>query len=217
MQLGYTSLIATVFALAVPTTASPQSIEAGVSVGNGQRGSETTLIRAEALLVTGVRVGVLGDRLEAAAQVMWLDLPSMRARATYYYGCEIGPNGMCRPTGSVDVTTLGTSPRLLASGQFLYHFRRGHRWRPFAGVGFGSMRDTEESHCDRADCVQLIPGLQTVLGRRTSWHSDLFSPVAGIGTRVGEHLGIRGGVQYHRPFGEGLSLFETFVAVGYVF
>lgn len=211
------ALIGSVLFAIVPATASSQSLEVGVTVGNGQRGREGALIRAEARLVTGIHVAVLGDRLETAFRVAWLDLPSTRSGGTYYYGCELGSDGRCRPTGSFGVVTRGTSPRLFASGQVLYHFRYGRQWRPFAGVGFGGMRDTEETTCDRPDCIQLIPGLQSVLGRRTVWHSDTFFPVAGIATTVREHLAIRAGIQFHRPFGEGLSLFETFAALGYRF
>jgi hypothetical protein len=203
--------------LIVPATTSAQLVEAGVVVGNGQRGSEGAVIISEARLVTGIHVGLLGERLEAAVDVAWLDLPSTRSRGTYYYGCQIGPDARCRPTGSFVVFTRGTSPRLFTSGQLLYHFRHGRQWRPFAGVGFGAMRDTEESVCDRSDCIDLIPGVQTALGRRTEWHSDRLFPIAGIATRVGEHLVFRGGALLHRPFGEELSLFETFAAFGYRF
>ena len=218
MRYGCHSLVAGVFFLLVPAMAPAQSLEAAFTVGNGQRGREGGLIRAEARLVTGIHVGLMsGDRLETAVRATWLDLPSIRSGGTYYYGCQMGPDARCRPTGSFTVVTRGTSPRLFTSVRVLYHFRRERRWRPFAGFGFGGMRDGEESSCDRADCLLLIPGLQSTLGRRTTWHSDLFFPIAGIGTRIGEHLAIRAGVQFHRPFGEGLSLFETFAAVGYRF
>jgi hypothetical protein len=218
MRHECTRLAASVLFLILPATASAQSFEAGVTVGNGQRGSEGALIRTEARLVTGIQAGLLlGDRLETSVRLAWLDLPSTRSRATYYHGCELAPDGGCRPTGSFDVTTRGTSPRLFASSHVLYHFRRGRRWRPFTGVGFGAMRDATEITCDRPDCLQLIPGLQSVLGQRTTWHSDPFFPIAGIATTIGAHLTVRGGVQFHRPFGEGLSLFETFAAVGYRF
>jgi hypothetical protein len=217
MRYRYRHLIAGVLFVIVPEAAAAQSIEAAFTIGHGQRGSEGALVRTEARLVSGIQVGLRGDRLETAARVAWLDLPSIRSGGTYYYGCRIGPDGRCLPTGSFEIITRGTSPRLFVSGQVLYHFRRGQGWRPFAGLGFGSMRDSEETTCERADCVRLIPGLHAVLGRRIVWHADPFIPVVGIGTRVGEHLAIRAGVQFHRPLDGGLSLFETFASVGYRF
>ena len=52
------ALIGSVFFAIVPATASSQSLEAGITVGNGQRG-RGALIRGEARLVTGIHVGVL--------------------------------------------------------------------------------------------------------------------------------------------------------------
>ena len=195
-----------------------QQLEIGGTAGVGARGSESAPVRTEAHVITGVHVsGWWLSRVETGLRVAWLKLPTRIGGATYYYGCEIGTGGRCQPTGSLQVLFERTSPRTFVGGQILYHFRHGKQWRPFAGVAFGGIRDTEFRRCEVAGCQEQLPGLQSALGSRTEWHADPLSPAAGVSTTVGKRVIIRGGVQFHRPFGEELSLLETFVGIGYRF
>ena len=195
-----------------------QQLEIGGTAGVGARGSEAALVRTEAHVITGVRVsGWWLSRVETGLRVAWLALPTPIRGVTYFYGCEIGTGGRCEPTGSLRVLFERTSPRTFLSGHLLYHFRHGQQWRPFAGVAFGGMRDTEFRRCEVAGCQELLPGLQPVLGSRTAWNTDPLSPVAGVSTTVGKRVIVRGGIQLHRPFGEELSLLETFAGIGYRF
>ena len=209
---------AVLLCLIVAPSARAQQLEFGGTAGIGSRGSESALARAEAHVITGVHVsGWWLSRVETGLRMAWLQLPTRIGSATYYYGCETTPEGRCQPAGSLRVLFERTSPRTFIGGHVLYHFRDGRRWRPFAGVAFGGMRDTERGRCETAGCQELLPGLQSVLGSRTSWYADLLSPVAGVSATVAQRVIIRGGIQLHRPFGEELSLLETFAGVGYRF
>lgn len=192
-----------------------QSIEVGGTLGLGARGSEGSLVRSEARLIGGAHVGAWwADRVETAVRVAWLDLPRESGIDTYYTGCQVDLDiGRCRPTGSVRIVRQASARRFVA-GQALYHFQRGRPVRPYAGVGIGLMLDRERLTCEVAGCERLLPGLP--LGTRRSSARDV-TAIGGLSALIAGHIVLRGGVQFHRPAGEDLSLFETLVGVGYRF
>ena len=196
-----------------------QGIEFGGSFGSGVRGTETSVFGGNTSPIGGVYVSSWwADRIETAFRVAWLDLPDDRGSATYYYGCEARDStGRClQPSGSFRSISRCASPRRFMGGQGIYHFRRGSKLRPFVGGAIGAVHDSEVVSCEIAGCELLLPGLSPVLGTRTSsrWEvSDIF----GVSTLVSDHFVIRGTVEFHSPFLEELSLFETSIGVGYRF
>ena len=113
-----------------------QSIEAGVTVGTGARGTESKLARREARPVGGLHLSAWwADRFETGFRISWVDLPNTVSHYTYYYGCTEGPGGSCLAAGQADVTRQRIGERRFVAGQVLYHFRRGRGFGPMSASG----------------------------------------------------------------------------------
>lgn len=214
MRMRPVPSLALLLALSVPRPAAAQAFEVGGSLGVGARGSESELARQEALPVAGVHGSVLlGDRFETMVRVAWLDLNDPGG-TTYYADCRPEFPRSCDPSVAVGVRSRLTAPRTFINGNALYHFRRGKPVRPFAGAGFGVMRDQEQVTCELAGCDAYLPGFRA--STRTLSYADLIG-VFGASVAVADRVVIRGAVHFHRPAGEELSLFETTAMVGYRF
>ena len=155
----------------------------------------------------GGQAGVLwNDRWETAVRATWFDRPQTSGASAYYIGSRDAPH----------VLRVVHMPgnRVLLTGQVLYHYWHGSAVRPFLGVGIGTIRDREVVRCEVAGCDTLLPGLP--LGELTS-STFAFAGIAGVSATFGEHFVIRGGVEIYCPVCEEVSVFETYVGLGYRF
>jgi hypothetical protein len=96
----------------------------------------------------------------------------------------------------------------------VYHFRRGRPLRPYLGVGVGTINERERVECATPGCEAFLRGLQ--LGERRFSYGNV-AAITGLSTTLWDGIYLRGGIVFHRPAGEELSLFETAAQIGYRF
>ena len=193
---------------ATPSTAEGQFIEPGGSLGTGARGTESQMVRQEARLTGGLHLSAWwADRVEGGVRLVWVDLPSHRYQTGYGFDCA---TGKCQTI--VETATQTYGGRRMVSGHGVYHFRRGRLLRPYLGVGVGTIHERERVECVTPGCEAfgLRPG-----ERRYSYGN--VAAISGLSTTLGDRLYVRGGIVFHRPAGEELSLFETSAQIGYRF
>jgi hypothetical protein len=181
-----------------------QRLEVGGSVGAGLAGSEGSLLTFAGGPVAGVHASVWWeDRLETAFRAVWRPTRPPTQPTNY---------------GSVGGQRVGVFFRMSAlrySGmEFLYHARPGAKVRPFFGVGVGGITRTEHAVCEVAGCESILTWVS-----RYPRSSTLFDVIGifGASGRIGEHVVLRGGLHFHRPGGEDLSMFELAFMAGYRF
>ncbi len=197
--------------LCTPSAVFGQSIELGGSLGTGARGTESKLVRQEARLTRGFHVSAWwADRFETAFRVVWLDSAVDQFRNILRLRLRC-PAERCVP-GVLRIESHRLGDRRFAAGQAVYHFRSGHQLRPYLGLGIGTIQDHERVSCVTPGCEALLPGLQ--LGERRYRYRDV-SLISGLSTTFWDRVVVRGGVVFHRPGGENLSLFETSAQIGY--
>lgn len=203
--------------LLLASTAIGQSVELGGSLGVGARGSESRLVSSESIRADGAYASVfLNDQFEVAIRGTWLHLGPRTGASIYYARCpEDRP--ACVSDVAFRVVDSSSAPRMFLSALGLYHFASPYAVRPFVGGGFGASRDRQNLQCVSVtvSCETAAPR-QIPLGERKL---TSYGPVvaAGIYASFAKHYGFRGGIDFFRPGGESLSLFEAFVAIGYHF
>lgn len=195
--------------LVVPSTTSAQHLELGATIGSGTTSRQPQTVRALQASLWWA------DRIETAFRVAWLPLPPAGPTG-YFVGCGPAPSSTCQPE-RVDILFAPVSPRRFVAGELIYHFRRGHRLRPFAGGGYGRMDTSEDVSCAIPGCEAVInPTPDFRWGRRTSSASDPIGVVGGS-YALTPHLIVRGVLHVHRLGGEELSLTEKSIGIGFRF
>jgi hypothetical protein len=144
------------------------------------------------------------DSFETAFRLVRVDLPNTISIGTYFL-----------PTGPVRVGHQWIGKRSFMAGYAIYHFRKGHTIRPFAGVGIGVVRETDQLVCEVAGCERMLPSER--FGVRTESHGYFVSS-GGVSALVSDHVVLRGGLHFHNvPGGEERAFIESSVQVGFRF
>lgn len=215
-QLARWVLIVMVCAVLPWAKSEAQTLELGASIGTGNSGSEGSAIQGDPRVVMALSAGVLWrDRLETTFRVASLRLGPRGYTNSYFTGCGVGSAAACAPAVSQYVSTEFTGPRTYLTGMLLWHFRPQARVRPFSGVGLGTAREPLRATCEPVlrSCDELA---RLRLGSFVQSQTDYLLSAGVVGS-ITRRLVLRGAVNFHRPGGEELSLFETSVAVGYRF
>lgn len=201
--------ILTLTALLVPVSVSAQRIEVGASIGRGTGGSEGSPSRGNTTTMPGVRASVWwGDQVETGVRVAWWPLPNPDGRADYTPNCRLDGPAACE---SYYVNIDAVTPRRFTSAEVIYHFRPGHRLRPFAGGGYGRMDTSVDVSCAVPGCEPLFsPDFRW--GRQTSSAAEVIA-IGGLSYALTRHLHLRGGIHVHGG-GEERTMIETSVSVG---
>src|SRR5919108_1294508 len=149
-------LAACLLLCAIPAYA--QSFEAGASIAASCRGSEGSLCYESGLATFGPYASIwFADRIELGVRAVWLK------RDDYQVESGNSPD---------DAFALTDRSRLVAQGEFIWHFRRGKRARPMVGFGAGVFRDRDVVTCDSPTCRVWIPSSMVGPGEYTTSHRD---------------------------------------------
>lgn len=209
--------VASWLTLGLSASALGQPLELGGSIGTAARGSEGALVASPWYQGPGVYGNIMWtERFETTLRVVWVQLGSRQGASAYYQGCESGLRD-CRPAVAFTIVERSNAPWTFVTGSAHYYFRpREEVLRPFVGLGVGVSRDSTDVTCEpaAASCDTVAGDIR--FGRRVSLVGDSVA-IAGVAATLRHHYVVRGVVYFHRPGGEGSSLFETALTLGYRF
>ena len=194
-------------ASALPLPARAQEVEVGGVVGSAGGGSESDVVALDALHGLAGAYGSVWwtARFETAVRVAWFYEPDVTRGSRHHAPLNPGPD-----SSSVLETRRGS--RQLISINASYHFRQEAVVRPYVGIGFGVIRDQLLTFCEVAGCEASAP--QVPFGRSVFTHKGLIA-TGGVSKTLYDRLVLRGGIRWHTPGGEDLSIVEVSLGVGY--